>query len=417
MKGRGSHTRAAAPPRGMPRWIATVVALVSVLAAACTPAAVPPAAAPTAPAAPAAKPTEPPKPTAPAATTAPAVATTAPAAKPPSTIAPAPAAAAAAAPAAKAITLPPPEVKSITIAHSTLEPTQLALAMAQELQLYRKYGLEKLEIVFSEGDAKTVQSIMSGGADVAAMGVGNVITSQTTDVPLLTVTLTATKLTDSIVAAPNVKTPADLKGKTLAIGAFGGTAHGAALIGLKSIGLTDQDLTLTPLGSQATRFAALKGGSVAAAMSDVALDEENMAQGFNILARLPDTPQEFARNGLNLRRDWYEKNPNTTLALVATVLDGQNMIWTDTEKAIDVFQKWGQVKERATAEKQVREFVKYGRRDMRWSKEAFEIARDVFATANPAMKDVDVTKAYTFVPLDRLRDLGLNQQLNIPAGR
>jgi hypothetical protein len=54
---------------------------------------------------------------------------------------------------------------------------------------------------------------------------------------------------------------------------------------------------------------------------------------------------------------------------------------------------------------------------MRWSQEGWELTKEVLASTNPELKDVDVTKAYTFVPLDRLREMGLNQQLNIPASR
>ena len=331
----------------------------------------------------------------------------------------APTAAPAASPAAaaKPIALPPPEQKRITLAHSTLEPTQLAYVMAREMGTFRKYGFDDVELVFAEGDAKTVQAIISGGADASAMGVGTVISSLVTDAPLITTAMTATTLTDSIVAAPDVKTPADLKGKTLAISAFGGTSHGAALIGLRVMGLTPQDVTITQVGGQSSRVAALRAGSVAAAVVDVALDDEMKAQGFNILAQTTQGSLEFGRNGMNLRRDWYEKNPNAALALTAAVLEGQNLIWTDTDKAIDVFQNWGQIRERSSAENQVREFMKYGRRDMRWSREGWELTREVLASTNPALQDVDVTNAYTFVPLDRLRELGLNQMLNIPATR
>jgi hypothetical protein len=51
---------------------------------------------------------------------------------------------------------------------------------------------------------------------------------------------------------------------------------------------------------------------------------------------------------------------------------------------------------------------------MRWSKEAWEIVRDVGAAENPALKDVDVTKAYTFEFLDKLRDMGFNEAVGVP---
>ena len=300
------------------------------------------------------------------------------------------------------------------MAHSTLETSQLAYALANEAGLYKKYGFDNVELLFAEGDGKAVQVLVSGGVDLMASGVSAVISSQVTDAPMTTVAMTATVLTDAIVSVGDVKSAADLKGKTVAISTFGSTAHGAAVMGLKALGLTPNDVTLVQVGGQSSRIAAMKGGSVAAAVVDVALEDEMKSQGFNILTRLPDSPLEFGRNGLNFRRDWIQQYPNTVLAFTAAALEGQNLIWTDTEKAVDAYMKWAQIQDRAKAKGEVEAFLKYGNRDMRWTKEGWELARDILASSNPAVKDVDVTQSYTFQFLDRLKELGLNDALRIP---
>jgi NitT/TauT family transport system substrate-binding protein len=338
------------------------------------------------------------------------------AAKPAAAPSPAASPAASPSPAAKpaAITLPRPEQTSIKFGHATLENSTLGFVVANDLGFYRKYGIEKVEFFYNEGDAKAHQALVSGQMDVSSQGVGPAIASQIGDLHLVTTAMTSTILTDDLVAGPNIRTPADLKGKTVAISSFGGTAHGAVLLALKAIGLTTNDVTLVQVGGQSARIAAVKAGSVAAAPIDVALQAEMKQQGFNILVSLPDTPLEYGRSGLLMRREWMEKNPNTVLALVAGALEGQNAIWTQTESAIDSFAKWTQTTDRSKAEVQVKEFLKTGRRDMRWSKEGWELARDVLATENPAIARVDVTKAYELKFLDQLRQMGLNDMIGVP---
>src|ERR1041385_357705 len=42
------------------------------------------------------------------------------------------------------MSLPTPEKKSLTMAHSTLETSQLAYAVANELGFFKKYGIEEM---------------------------------------------------------------------------------------------------------------------------------------------------------------------------------------------------------------------------------------------------------------------------------
>jgi hypothetical protein len=51
---------------------------------------------------------------------------------------------------------------------------------------------------------------------------------------------------------------------------------------------------------------------------------------------------------------------------------------------------------------------------MRPVKEAFETAKTVAASVNPAVADVDVTKAFTTQFLDKLRDMGFNDAIGAP---
>lgn len=311
--------------------------------------------------------------------------------------------------------LPKPEQLNLTIALTTLEPSQLAPAFAEDLGLYRKYGFEKVETTYFDGDAKGLQALVGGQVDAGLQSTGAAIASQTTDVPVVITGMTATILTDALMGAKDVKTAADLKGKKIAVSTFGSTTHGSILLSLKALGLTDQDVTIVQIGGQSARVAALQAGSVAAAPVDVALEADMKKQGFNTLVRLPDTPLEFGRSGLTLRREWIQKNPNATLALVAAVLEAQNAIWTQTDGAVDSFARWARLDDRAKAEAQVKEFIKTGRRDLRWSQDAFLLARDVQSIANPALKDVDVTRAYDMQWLDKLKEMGFNRAIGLPG--
>src|SRR5690349_10745460 len=76
------------------------------------------------------------------------------------------------------VSLPAPEKKSLTLVHSTLETSQLAYAAAQQLGFFKKYGFEEVNLLFAEGDGKTLQALVSGNADMSAHGISVTISGR-----------------------------------------------------------------------------------------------------------------------------------------------------------------------------------------------------------------------------------------------
>lgn len=378
----------------------TILAVLALAASACAPAAPSPTAPPKpteapkpAEAKPAAKPTE-----APAAKPAPA---TSPAAKPTEK------------PAAKAITLPPPETKSLKFAVAALETTPFTIKFAQDLGLYKKYGIEDVEVLYIETQARTAQALASGQVVGAATGAGTAINSIKAGEPIILVAMYSNTQTDSLVTAADVKTAADLKGKKVAVASFGGDSHASVLLALKALNLAERDVTVTQIGGQSARIAALAAGSVSAAPVDVTLDEEMKKQGFNILVRIPDSKVQIAKTGLMFRKEFMDKNPNTVLAVVAANLEAMQNLYTNTDRAIESYARWTQ-QDPARAGSIIRTFLQFPQRDLRWTKEGMEILKEVTAKADPAVAEVDVTKSYTFQFLDRLREMGFNDAVGVP---
>jgi hypothetical protein len=96
-------------------------------------------------------------------------------------------------------------------------------------------------------------------------------------------------------------------------------------------------------------------------------------------------------------------------------MEGEQEIYNQTEKAIDGFAEWTQAKDRSGAAKEINDYKKIGNRDLRFSPEGFDNLKEVMVSANPALKDVDVKKAYTFEFLDKLKELGFPKTIGVPG--
>lgn len=312
-------------------------------------------------------------------------------------------------------TLPTPELTKIRIGLSAgTEPVQFAEKLADVMGLYRKNGITDVTVIGFEGDGKALQAIVAGQLDLFVGGASTAINSVTTDTPLKVIAMNSVILNDMLVCQKDIKTPADAKGKTLAISTYGGTSHGSALLMLKGIGLTDKDVVLKEVGGEGTRIAALKGGSIACAVIGFDNVPALTSTGFNALYDLSKSPLQWGRSGLIARSDFLQKNPNTTLVVVASVLEAQQLMWTDAKTAAAKFAEFAQ-KKPDDALNLVTGFQAYGSRSMTFSQDAFTAPRDVLATVNPAVKDVDVTKAYDLSFLKKLQDIGFYTKIGAPT--
>src|SRR5207249_116033 len=127
------------------------------------------------------------------------------------------------------------------------------------------------------------------------------------------------------------------------------------------------------------------------------------ATGINVVADLTKQKLQWGRSGLMARVDFIQKNPNTVLVATAATLEAQTSIFKDPKAATAKFAEWAQVKPDAAAIA-VNAFLGYGSPSMRFTEDAFKAPKDVLATVNPAVANVDVTKAFDLSFLKKLED-------------
>lgn len=318
--------------------------------------------------------------------------------------------------AAAAGQLPVPELTKIRIGLSApSEPVQFAEKLAEVAGIYKKYGITDVTITGFEGDGKALQALVAGQLDLFVGGASTAINSVVTDTPMKLVSMNSVILDDVLVCQKDIKTAADVKGKSLAISTFGGTSHGSALMMLKGLGLTPKDATITQVGGEGTRIAALKGGSVACGLVGSDNAKVLTANGsLNAVFDLTTSPLQWGRSGLMARTEFIAKNPNTVLVVVASVLEAQNLMWTDTANSAAKYADFSQ-KKPADATLLVEGFKAYGSRSMQFTEEALQAPRDVLATVNPAVANVDISKTYDLSFLKKLETIGFYKKIGAPT--
>ena len=319
------------------------------------------------------------------------------------------------APSSAAALLPKPELTKIRLGNNAHEADSFATEYANQMGIYKQYGITDVSSTYFDGDAKGRQALLAGQVDIMSGSPASALESLTTDTPILQLGMFISKPTDDLVTSAKIKTVADLKGKKIGISQFGSDAHASVLLSLKALGLKQSDVTILQIGGDSARQAALKAGSIDAAPVDSSEEAKMQGLGFNILVHLKDAPTNLARESIMVRKDFAQKNPNTTLDLVAANMAALQDEFADPTNAASGYFKWIGTGDMAQAQHQINLYLQLAIRNMEGPADGWDNLKEVMATANPKIGNVNVKDAYTFEYLNKLKSLGFEKEIGIPG--
>ncbi len=169
---------------------------------------------------------------------------------------------------------------NISIAGPTL--SYVPLYYAQEKGFFAQEGLD-LQVLVVRG-VIGVSSLMSGEIDVTCHA-GSGFSAALRGVPIKIISVTRDRPIHELIVAPNINSPAELKGKAIAVGSLDGTAAVMTRRILQAKGLDGQkDVNLLSMDTPA-RLQSLFSGRVAGAMMTPPSVYMAQDQGYKVFGR------------------------------------------------------------------------------------------------------------------------------------
>lgn len=135
----------------------------------------------------------------------------------------------------------------------------------QERGIWKKHGLE-VEWFGFRGGTDMHQAFAGRALDMGITGTPGVLEAVSKGLPEVIVAQFPATAHFYVFVPPNspIRKPKDLKGAKIAIMKKSGTAYAYALFGIKSVGLSEKDVTFLGVGGLRGRLAALKSGTAQA---------------------------------------------------------------------------------------------------------------------------------------------------------
>jgi NitT/TauT family transport system substrate-binding protein len=138
---------------------------------------------------------------------------------------------------------------------------------------------------------------------------------------------------------PDIKTPAELKGKTIAVTRFGSASHWVLQLFLRKWGMRSDDIKILQLGSSPAMFASLEKGGVDGAVFTIPTFFLAEERGFRILADPVDMDIYYLQNSVDTTRAYIKRNRDQALRVVKALCEGLAYFRKNKKESLVVLQK------------------------------------------------------------------------------
>jgi ABC-type nitrate/sulfonate/bicarbonate transport system substrate-binding protein len=224
--------------------------------------------------------------------------------------------------------------------------------------VFKKAGLE-VDAVLISGGSKSMQALLSGGLDFAHVSGGVSVQANLNGADVTIIGTGSNSMSAGVIAAKEIKSYQDLRGKKVGIASFGGNNDIGFRFAFKKNGINpDKDVTFLQLGGERNRLTALDRGAISATiMSPPGLFVAE-AQGYTRLGDLAAMGMRYPELSIVTRKRDLKERRDLVRRYLRAFVDAVRVMKTNREATLRVIEKYIHVGSKAEAAKTYDYFVK-----------------------------------------------------------
>ena len=220
---------------------------------------------------------------------------------------------------------------------------------AYEEKLFRKYGLDVEYLALNSGRLG-MQVLLSDDVQVLFSTGVTVVTTNLQKADLAIIAGGLNFFPTKLIARPEIKKPADLKGKILAVGGFGAANHMALLVALEKIGVNPKEVTIIQVAGGAAQLTALAKGAIQGLMFNEPQATIAIKRfGMQSLVDLMESKTPFPQNCFIVKRSYLEANRDKVGNFMKAVVESIYLLKKDRALALRLIKKYIRVSDEEAA--------------------------------------------------------------------
>ena len=262
------------------------------------------------------------------------------------------------------------------------------LWITQEAKLFEKNGLD-VEVLYLES-ALVQRALIAGNIAFGQMTGSLMSAPKLQGADLVMVAGFLNHLTYRLVARPDIKTVADIKGKRVGVSRFGAGADRATRFLLTKLGYNpEKDVVLVQVGGGPTRLAALSANAIDATIVEPPDHKKAQEAGMRVLANMEEMNIPFQHTGLVTSRAQLAKAPDIARRVIKSFVEGIHLASVNSEVPKKAFRKYMRLQQEREIEDAYQVLRGFMQRKPYPTLEGFKAVFAELAEQIPAAKNAD----------------------------
>jgi ABC-type nitrate/sulfonate/bicarbonate transport system substrate-binding protein len=232
--------------------------------------------------------------------------------------------------------------EKIKISYSSVDAPNANWYIAEAKGLYQKYGVDA-DLVFISSSTTNVAAVVAGSVKVGNISGGALANAAVGGADLVCVGSFINTLPYDLIVNESIKSPQDLRGKSIGISRVGSSSDVAARVFLKAFGLeADKDVAILQVGGSPERAAAFRTGRISGFTSPPGTVELTHGMPHRILVSMGDlqTRFPFPYVCVTTTRSFLASNRTTVKRIMMALIDGTHFFKTQKEESKKIFAKY-----------------------------------------------------------------------------
>ena len=227
----------------------------------------------------------------------------------------------------------------IRLGLSSISATSGSIWVAEEKGLFKKHGVNVEVIFIGGGAARVVSALLSGEIQFSVGGGDAVIRAALRGADTVLAFSPMNRGLQRLISRPEIRTPAELKGKRVAITRFGSAGHWAFQLFVKKWGMRPEDFQLIQLEASPAMFANLEKGGCEAAVLTMPSFFVAEERGFRTLADPAEMDIYYLQNSVDTTRSYLKANRAQAIRFAKGLIEGVAYFKKYKKESLEVLQK------------------------------------------------------------------------------
>ena len=228
----------------------------------------------------------------------------------------------------------------VVIGYGSTDGTIAVLGFAKETKLFEKHGLDVVLVGMGTGSV-SLRALIAKELQIASLSGSGLVQAALQGADTVLIASLINGFVFKVFAAPEISTPAQLKGKKLGVSRYGATSDFAVRLALRKWGLNpDRDLNILQIGTSQDTVRAMQTKMIDAGIMSGASSLIARKSGFRELADLADLGLHYPTSAVGTTKSYLQKNEGVVKEFMLAYIEAIHDFKRNKDTALAVLKKY-----------------------------------------------------------------------------